>query len=181
MPSTNTKQIIPIMHCFNDDYVIPASVSFLSMLENANPSYFYKLFVLHTDISESHQKTLHSIVSRFDNASLEFIDIDHRFYDEFDKLKTKGHYTKEMFYKILAPQIFPHYNYIIITDVDVVFCGDIAEIYHCCYGGGGRSLMNTLPAFPILTFWIILCKILMERNFLAKSRVSYSLAEGFCV
>jgi len=65
MCSNNNKQIVPIMHCFDDNYVIPASVSFLSMLENANPRYFYKLYVLHTDISEKNQNTLNSIVSKF--------------------------------------------------------------------------------------------------------------------
>ena len=132
----NNKQIIPIMHCFNDNYVIPASVSFLSMLENANSSYFYKLFVLHTDISKAHQNALHSIVSRFDNAELEFVDMNDRFKELFDKIRTKGHYAKEMLYKLLAPEIFPNYEYIIITDVDVVFCGDIAEVYYVCGGGG---------------------------------------------
>ena len=129
MRSNNYKQIIPIMHCFDDNYVIPASVSFLSMLENANPRYFYKLYVLHTDISEKNQNTLNSIVSKFNNADLQFIDMNNKFNDEFDVMKTKAHYSKEILYKLLAPTIFPQYEQIIITDVDVVFCGDIAEIY----------------------------------------------------
>lgn len=129
MRSNNNKQIIPIMHCFDDNYVIPASVSFLSMLENANPRYFYKLYVLHTDISEKNQNTLNSIVSKFNNADLQFIDMNNKFNDEFEAMKTKAHYSKEILYKLLAPTIFPQYEQIIITDVDVVFCGDIAEIY----------------------------------------------------
>lgn len=129
MHSNNNKQIIPIMHCFDDNYVIPASVSFLSMLENANPRYFYKLYVLHTDISEKNQNILNSIVSKFNNADLQFIDMNNKFNDEFDVMKTKAHYSKEILYKLLAPTIFPQYEQIIITDVDVVFCGDIAEIY----------------------------------------------------
>lgn len=129
MRSNNNKQIIPIMHCFDDNYVIPASVSFLSMLENANPRYFYKLYVLHTDISKKNQNTLNSIVSKFNNADLQFIDMNNKFDDEFDVMKTKAHYSKEILYKLLAPTIFPEYEQIIITDVDVVFCGDIAEIY----------------------------------------------------
>lgn len=129
MRSNNNKQIVPIMHCFDDNYVIPASVSFLSMLENANPKYFYKLYVLHTDISEKNQNTLNSIVSKFNNADLQFIDMNNKFDDEFDVMQTKAHYSKEVLYKLLAPTIFPQYEQIIITDVDVVFCGDIAEIY----------------------------------------------------
>lgn len=129
MRSNNNKQIVPIMHCFDDNYVIPASVSFLSMLENANPRYFYKLYVLHTDISEKNQNTLNSIVSKFNNADLQFIDMNNKFDDEFDVMKTKAHYSKEVLYKLLTPTIFPQYEQIIITAVDVVFCGDIAEIY----------------------------------------------------
>lgn len=127
MPSN--KSIIPIMHCFNDNYVIPASVSFLSMLENANPEYFYRLYVLHTDISKQNQSILNSIVSKFKNASLEFVDMNHKFENVFDRLKVKGHYAKEVLYKLLATSIFPQYKQIIITDVDVFFSGDIAEIW----------------------------------------------------
>lgn len=132
MPSN--KQIIPIMHCFNDNYVIPASVSFLSMLENANPAYFYRLYVLHTDISEQNQNILNSIVAKFKNASLEFVDMNHKFENVFDRFRVKGHYTKEVLYKLLAPSIFPQYEQIVITDVDVVFSGDIADIW-----GGGQG------------------------------------------
>lgn len=122
------------MQCFNDNYVIPACVSFYSMLENANSSHFYKLYVLHTDIKEENQKILHSIVLKFKNASLNFINMNHKFQDLFHKLKIKGHYSKEMLYKILAPSIFPQYDTIIITDVDVVFSGDISQ---CFIQGGG--------------------------------------------
>jgi len=55
--------------------------------------------------------------------------MNNKFNDEFDVMKTKAHYSKEILYKLLAPTIFPQYEQIIITDVDVVFCGDIAEIY----------------------------------------------------
>ena len=55
--------------------------------------------------------------------------MNNKFDEEFDVMKTKAHYSKEVLYKLLAPTIFPQYEQIIITDVDVVFCGDIAEIY----------------------------------------------------
>ena len=32
------------MHCFDNNYVIPAGVAFYSLLENANPNYFYKIY-----------------------------------------------------------------------------------------------------------------------------------------
>ena len=45
------RELIPVMHCFDNNYVIPAAVSFYSMLKYADPKYQYRLYVLHTDIT----------------------------------------------------------------------------------------------------------------------------------
>lgn len=123
------KKIIPVMHCFDNNYVIPAIVAFYSMLENASKDYDYKLYVLHTDITEDNQNVLQQTVSCFDNASLEFINMGNRFDDLWKNLVTKGHYSKEMFYKFVPPSIFPQYDKIIISDVDVVWAGDISKSF----------------------------------------------------
>ena len=128
MFKTNGR-IIPIMHCFDNNYVVPASVAFVSMLENANKQFFYKLYVLHSDISEQNQKKLKSIVEQFENATLEFINMQNKFQDLFDATFTKGHYSKEIYYKFLAPSLFPQYEKMIISDVDVVYNGDISKEY----------------------------------------------------
>ena len=128
MFKTNGR-IIPIMHSFDNNYVVPASVAFVSMLENANKQFFYKLYVLHSDISEQNQKKLKSIVEQFENATLEFINMQNKFQDLFDATFTKGHYSKEIYYKFLAPSLFPQYEKMIISDVDVVYNGDISKEY----------------------------------------------------
>lgn len=120
---------IPIMHCFDNNYVIPATASFYSMLKYANPDYDYRLFVLHSDITTKNQKMLTEIVERFPNAALEFINMSNRFDDIWQQTLTHGHYTKELFYKLLIASIFPQYDKILITDVDVVFRGDISKSY----------------------------------------------------
>lgn len=127
MKKNDNLEIIPIMHCFNNNYVIPASVAFLSMLENANKNYFYKLYVLHSDITKINQILLTSLVNKFGNATLEFIDMKNKFEDMFEKTKIKGHCSKEMYYKLIAPEIFLEYEKIIITDVDVIYKGDISK------------------------------------------------------
>lgn len=140
------RREIPVMHCFDNNYVIPAAVSFYSMLENADPSYFYKLFVLHSDITVQNQAKLRHLVERFENASIEFIEMQHRFNDTWNSLRNTDHLSKEMLYKILAPEIFPQYDKIIITDVDVVFLGDIAPSFDVlqpeseCYFAGVRQI-----------------------------------------
>ena len=127
--SIDTNNVIPIMHCFDNNYVIPAAVSFYSMLKNANSNYIYKLYVLHSDITVQNQIKLKRIVNQFPNAALEFIDMAHRFDDLWKDLQFAGHYSKEVLYKLLVASIFPQYDKLIITDVDVVFLGDISPSF----------------------------------------------------
>ncbi|MDD3237763.1 MAG: glycosyltransferase [Candidatus Gastranaerophilales bacterium] len=123
------NKIIPVMHCFDDNYALPASVSFYSMLDNADKNYNYKLYVLHTDITQENQKKLQETIAPFLNATLEFINMENKFDNLWKNLNIKGHYSKEMFYKFLPASIFPQYEKIIITDVDVVWLGDISKTY----------------------------------------------------
>ena len=118
------------MFCFNNEYTIPAAVAFRSLLENASKDYFYKLHVLHTDITSENQEKLQDIEVEFQrHASLEFLPMQNRFEDLWKKTRTKGHYSKEAFYKLIAPSLFPQYEKIIISDVDVVFLGDVSPSY----------------------------------------------------
>src|SRR5262249_6747219 len=141
----------PIMFCFNNAYSIPAAVAFRSLLENASKDYFYKLYVAHTDISEENQQKLQEIGLEFhEHASLEFLQMQNRFEDVWKKTRTKGHYSKEAFYKLIVPSLFPQYEKIIVSDVDVVFLGDVSpsyfsfdaaeDIYVAGVGGVGKIL-----------------------------------------
>lgn len=126
----NTQRVeIPVMHSFDNNYVIPAAVSFHSMLKYADPQYDYRLFVLHSDITWQNQEKLTKLVEQFPNASIEFMNMSHQFDGLLSQGMDHGHLTKEVLYKLLAPSIFPQYDRMIITDVDVIFQGDIAPSY----------------------------------------------------
>lgn len=124
------KNEIPIMFCFDNNYVIPAGVAFYSMLEHCNRDYNYSLYVLHTDITKENQKKLVENIKKFSSFSkLEFINMKHRFQSLWDSISIKGHFSKEVMYKILVASIFPQYDKIITSDVDVVFLNDISDSY----------------------------------------------------
>lgn len=125
--------IIPLMFCLDNNYAIPAGVAFYSLLEHAHTDYVYKLYVLHSDISVYNQNILQETVAMFANAELECIDMKNKFSDLFEQTNRKGHYSKEMFYKFVAPSLFPQYNKIIISDVDVVFKSDISSTFFEIY------------------------------------------------
>ena len=124
------KKEIPLMFCFDNNYVIPAAVAFYSLLEHANREYYYKLYILHTDISLRNQEKLKENVKEFsDFSELIFVDMENKFQDLWVTISTKGHFSKEVMYKILVANIFPIYDKIIVSDVDVVFLNDISESF----------------------------------------------------
>lgn len=123
------KNTIPIAYCFDNNYVIPAAVAFYSLLENSSDKYFYDMYIMHSDISLENQEKLISTIDQFPNASLNFIDMNHRFDELWEKISTKGHFSKEVMYKTLVASIFPEHDKIVVSDVDVVFLGDISDSY----------------------------------------------------
>jgi lipopolysaccharide biosynthesis glycosyltransferase len=124
------RQTIPILTCFDDNYVIPAAVAFRTLAENADPAHHYLVYVAHSDISGNHQARLKAEVAGLAvDVELVFIDLQHRLADLFARTGTKGHYSKEMFYKLLAPSLFPQHDKMLVTDVDVVFPGDVSRDY----------------------------------------------------
>ena len=76
------KKEIPIMFCFDKNYVIPASVAFYSLLQHANKNYKYIFYVLHSDIEEWQQKKLYATIEEFDNCEIKFINMEHKLENE---------------------------------------------------------------------------------------------------
>lgn len=118
---------IPIFFTFDRHYVVPAAVAFHSLLRNADPHYVYRLYVLHTDVSAADRRRLTRLVEKSGRGTLEFIDVSA--FDTGAIRGQKGHFSKEIYYKLLAPDLFPQYDRILCSDVDVAFMGDIAPSY----------------------------------------------------
>ncbi len=118
---------IPIFFTFDRRYVVPAAVAFHSLLRHAHPQYAYRLYVLHTDVPEADRRRLARLVERSGRATLQFIDVSA--IETGGISDPKGHFSKEIYYKLLAPDLFPQYDRILCSDVDVAFEGDIAPSY----------------------------------------------------
>ena len=118
---------IPIFFTFDRNYVVPAAVAFHSLLHRAAPQYTYRLYVLYTDIPQADRQRLTRLVERTGHGTLEFIDVSA--FDAEEIRGQKGHFSKEIYYKLLAADLFPQYDRILCSDVDVVFTGDIAPSY----------------------------------------------------
>ena len=92
------------------------------------------MYVLHSGIAKENRALLQSVVSRFENASLTFIDTGDFLLREWQKGNFDGHQRRtqfplEVIIRCFAAKFFPQYDKIIYSDVDVVFKDDISELY----------------------------------------------------
>lgn len=172
---------IPVLHFFNNKYVTPAAVSFYSMLENADKNQNYILYVGHSDITKENQEKLKKTIENFKNAQLEFINMNNKFDDLFKKTKMGGNFSKEMYYKFLAASLLPQYDKVIITDVDVVFLGDIAkefidfDISEEYYLAGAKSGLSRSDS------WIDKFSSRYDKDFSFEERKLLNFAGGYYI
>ncbi|PAF51522.1 glycosyltransferase [Helicobacter sp. 13S00477-4] len=89
----------------------------------------YRFYVIHNDISQIQIQKLQQIFTPFAFASLKLIQDTDRFENLWNNILTKHHFAKEIFYKIVASSLFPQYEKIIISDVDVIFLDDVKESF----------------------------------------------------
>lgn len=128
MSKMSMNPTIPIFFTFDRYYVLAAGVTFYSLLEKASNQYNYHLYVVHTGLKSHHQKRLQRIVSKFPNATLSFVLAPEN-NTGWEELQNKAHFSKEIFYKMTAASMFPQYDRILFSDVDVIFKDDISASF----------------------------------------------------
>lgn len=122
------KATVPIFLAPNNAYAPHAGITITSLLENASRDYFYEIHVLHTDLNDENIALLESI--SYENASIKCYCITRFIEKELKLMYTNFHFSKEMFYRILIPDVFPQYDKAIYLDSDIAVLGDIAEFYN---------------------------------------------------
>ena len=141
---------IPVFFTFDKNYVLAAKVAIHSMLVHASKDYKYELYILHTSLDDNDYRNIRSVTEDF-NAGIHFINVS-EYEKKIEGLHGKAHYSKEIFYKLIAADIFPEYDRILCTDVDVIFTGDISEAFFMfpnedfIYAGVGPT--NNLGRMP---------------------------------
>lgn len=117
----------PIYFTFDRNYVLGACVAFHSLLKNISKEYKCHMYVLHTKLLESDCQKMKRVVDRFSNATISFINVS-TYEEQLARISPKGHFSKEIFYKLVAAEVFPQYDRIVCSDVDVVFKDDLTSI-----------------------------------------------------
>ena len=124
----DNMQKIPVFFTFDANYLLAAKVAIHSMMKHASQQYWYELYVFHTTLSPKAQQSLRNSLKEFTHTELHFIDVT-QYNEKIKNFGTKAHYSKEIFYKLIATDVLPQYDRIICSDVGVVFTGDFSPVF----------------------------------------------------
>lgn len=128
MDTKKYNQKIPICFATDDNYVPFLTVALASMLENASKNNFYMIYVLTSHLSEENMKSIKK--HEVENCSIEFVQLS----KELDKVQNMFHlrdyYSKETYYRIFIPNLFPQYQKVLYLDCDITVLGDVSELYN---------------------------------------------------
>lgn len=84
---------------------------------------------MHNDITSENQNLLKSTIGQFSYATLDFINAKNALKEVWASNRSKNHFALEMFYKLLLESYFSQYDKVIVSDVDVVFLGDVSRSF----------------------------------------------------
>ncbi len=115
-------------YVFDDGFVLPASVSIYSLLENNGHIHDLKLFVLDDNISDNNKNLLLSMVEKFDRV-IEFVNIS-KIKDKLSNTtKYNWHGSYSTYIRLMLNSIFPNCNdRIIMIDADTIVTGNIEAL-----------------------------------------------------
>ena len=131
------KRIVPIFYACDDAFVKYTVVSLYSMIKNASKDRFYKVHILHTDISDEMKSKLAALGN--DNFEILFENVSEYLDAISHKLPIRDYYSKTTYYRLFIAEMFSQYDKAIYIDSDTVVCGDIIELFDTdigdCYVG----------------------------------------------
>lgn len=141
---------IPVVFACSDVFIPHAAAAMRSLIDHTTASHNYDLIFLHTEISESNQRVMRTIVADFPNVSLRFFNIKE--YIATEKLHVCAHFSAETFYRLLIPQFLRNYEKVIYLDSDLTILRDVAELF-------AVDLGENLLAAALDSGIISLCKL----------------------
>lgn len=118
---------IPIVFCFDKRIILGASVAIKSLIDSSKENTSYNIKIFHSDLSLKNQKNLSKLTENTKhNMSFYYIDPD-----IFKNAPHNNHsWTELVYYRLLIPEVLKEYDKVIYSDVDVLFKGDLSDVYN---------------------------------------------------
>ncbi|MHB0819903.1 glycosyltransferase [Stutzerimonas stutzeri] len=121
--SNNTEKVIPVVMAVNEKYTPYLSIAVESIKLHNKSKVFLCIFF--TEINSSLIQKVKSLADK--NLHIEFINV--AAYIEIEKLYSRAHYSIEMYYRLIIPEIFSFTPKVIYLDCDIVVMDDLHGLY----------------------------------------------------
>jgi len=141
------RQIIPIVLATDENFVPYCGVAISSLIMNANPDFCYEIFILYERL------TCKSIY-RLEQLSNDYIKVTccciEKYFYCIEKYFNNKHIIEHRHlsiattFRLLIPDIFPHYEKIIYLDSDIIVNADIAQLYNIDIG---NSILGAVQGY----------------------------------
>lgn len=115
---------IPVFYASDENYVKALAVSMASVL--ANTKQYIQFIILENNISLLSKEKLNKLKDKFNNFSIEYINIDMKKFYDFPDLNW---YSLNMYSRFCIPDVKPLIDKAIYLDVDIILKSDILNLY----------------------------------------------------
>ena len=121
------KAEIPIFFACDEGFVKYTKVSMKSIMENADRSRKYHIYILHMGITEATQAKVLAMAD--EEFAIDFVDVTDKMRSIADKLPIRDYYSNTTYFRLFIPDMFPQYRKALYIDSDTIVVGNIAELY----------------------------------------------------
>ena len=121
------KAEIPIFFACDEGFVKYTMVSMKSIMENADRSRKYHIYILHMGITEATQAKVLAMAD--EEFAIDFVDVTDKMRSIADKLPIRDYYSNTTYFRLFIPDMFPQYRKALYIDSDTIVVGKVAELY----------------------------------------------------
>lgn len=119
---------IPVVFTFDKRIILGAAVTIKSLIDCAKPDTEYDIYVYHPDINDKTAAEFKKMVDGTKHSiTFEYISPE-KFRNA--PINKGGSWTEIVYYRLLVPELLPQYDKVIYADTDVLFKGDLTEVFN---------------------------------------------------
>ena len=119
-------RVVPVVFTFDKRIILGASVAIKSLIDCAKDTTTYDIRIFHSDLSPKNQENIKKLAENT-RHSIGFHYINPDLFK--DAPRSSGSWTEIVYYRLIIPEVMKEYDKVIYSDVDVLFKGDLAELY----------------------------------------------------
>lgn len=120
------KRIIPIVFATNNAYAPFLDVAIISLLNHCSEKNYYDIYVFETELCEAYIKKLES--HRGKNYRVNTINLKAKL--SGSEFAVRAHYSKEMYYRILIPELLYNFDKALYLDFDIIIMRDLIDLFN---------------------------------------------------